>query len=155
MATAFIGLGSNLGERAGFLKSALDRIGRFPKTKIIRCSSWHETDPVGGPPQEKFLNGVARIETQLKPADLLDRLQLVEEELGRPREHDRNGPRVIDLDLLDYDNLGVKTRRLELPHPRMQERLFVLLPLAEIEPEWKHPILEKTAKDLLSELSHA
>ena len=86
-----------------------------------------------------FLNGVARIETSLKPKDLLERLQLIEEELGRPRERVQWGPRVIDLDLLDYDGLTLNLPGLELPHPRLRKRPFVLIPLAEIAPEWRHP----------------
>jgi len=139
MAVVFIGLGSNLGDRAENLRLALEKIGKLPKTHVIQSSTFHETEPVGGPPQGKFLNGVARIETFLKPIDLLERLQLIEEELGRPRERVLWGPRVIDLDLLDYDGLELKLPGLELPHPRMHERPFVLIPLAEIAPEWRHP----------------
>ena len=139
MATAFIGLGSNMGDRAGHLRAALERLAQLPQTRVIRCSSWHETAPVGGPPQGMFLNGVARIETSLKPKDLLERLQLIEEELGRPRERVQWGPRVIDLDLLDYDGLTLNLPGLELPHPRLRKRPFVLIPLAEIAPEWRHP----------------
>jgi len=139
VATAFIGLGSNMGDRAGHLRAALERLAQLPQTRVIRCSSWHETAPVGGPPQGMFLNGVARIETSLKPKDLLERLQLIEEELGRPRERVQWGPRVIDLDLLDYDGLTLNLPGLELPHPRLRKRPFVLIPLAEIAPEWRHP----------------
>jgi len=139
MAVAFIGLGSNLGDRAENLRLALEKIGKLPKTRVVKSSTFHETDPVGGPPQGKFLNGVARIETSLKPKDLLERLQLIEEELGRPRERVQWGPRVIDLDLLDYDGLTLNLPGLELPHPRLRKRPFVLIPLAEIAPEWRHP----------------
>ena len=155
MATAYIALGSNLGDRAGFLKSAADRISRLPKTKLVRCSSWHETEPVGGPPQGKFLNGALKIETSLKPLDLFDRLLQIEKELGRKPGGERWGPREIDLDLLDYDGLGLKLPELELPHPRMSERRFVLEPLVEIEPEWPHPILGETAGVLLERLRRA
>lgn len=149
MATAYIALGSNLGNRAGFLKSAAEKISRLPKTKMVRCSSWYETEPVGGPPQGKFLNGAAKIETSLKPLDLFDRLQQIERDLGRKPGGERWGAREIDLDLLDYDGVGLKLAEVELPHPRMHERFFVLAPLAEIEPQWKHPILEETVKTLL------
>ncbi len=128
-----------MGDRAGHLRAALERLAQLPQTRVIRCSSWHETAPVGGPPQGMFLNGVARIETSLKPKDLLERLQLIEEELGRPRERVQWGPRVIDLDLLDYDGLTLNLPGLELPHPRLRKRPFVLIPLAEIAPEWRHP----------------
>ncbi len=155
MATAYLGLGSNLGDRAENLRQALERVGKLPKTHVVRCSTLHETDPVGGPPQGKFLNAAARIETSLKPMDLLDRLQQIEQEMGRPPERIRWGPRVVDLDLLDYDGLQLKLPELELPHPRMHERPFVLAPLAEIEPEWPHPILAKTVRELLNDSPHA
>lgn len=152
MAVAYIALGSNLGDRAGFLKSAVEKIAKLPKTQVIRRSSWHETPPAGGPPQGLFLNGVAKVETALKPVDLLDRLQQIEQDLGRPRDREKWGPRVVDLDLLDYGGLGMKSAGLELPHPRLHERPFVLVPLVEIEPEWFHPRLKKTAKELLEEI---
>ena len=142
-----------MGDRAGHLWAALERLAQLPKTRVIRCSSWHETAPVGGPPQGMFLNGVAQIETSLKPKDLLDRLQQAEEEIGRPQERVRWGPRVIDLDLLDYDGLVLRKPELELPHPRIHERPFVLIPLAEIAPEWCHPVLQQTATDLLENLN--
>ena len=159
MAVAFIGLGSNLGNREANLNAALDQISRLPKTKVICRSSWIETDPVGVPPQDKFLNGVAKIEAHWKEFDfyseaekMLGHLQKIEEQLGRPLDHSSLEPRVIDLDLLDYGGIGMKTARLELPHPRMHERRFVLEPLAEIEPEWFHPVLAETAEMLLKKL---
>lgn len=152
MAQAYIGLGSNLGDRAAYLKSATERISKLPKTKLIRCSTWHETEPVGGPPQDKFLNGAAKIETSLKPVDLLERLQQIETDLGRTAEREKWGPRVIDLDLLDYDGVALNLAGLQLPHPLLHERLFVLAPLAEIEPKWPHPVLQETAENLLSQL---
>ena len=144
-----------MGDRAGHLRAALERLAQFPKTRVIRCSSWHETAPVGGPPQGMFLNGVAQIETFLKPKDLLDRLQQAEEEIGRPAVHERWGPRVIDLDLLDYDGLILNRPGLELPHPRLHERPFVLIPLAEIAPEWQHPLLQESTQALMEKLTHA
>lgn len=153
MAQAYIGLGSNLGDRAAYLKSAVEKISKLPKTKLIRCSEWHETDPVGGPPQQgKFLNGVAKIDTSLKPIDLLERLLQIEIDLGRPPQREKWGPRIIDLDLLDYDGVGLKLAGLKLPHPLLHERLFVLAPLAEIEPKWTHPELGETAQALLSKV---
>ena len=182
MDTAYVALGSNLGNREANLNAALNRISLLPGIKMIRRSSWIETDPVGGPPQGRFLNGVAKIEIasevcqrirQFRPKpgtgeqiplddlwscaekeaeELLAGLQHIEEELGRPREHHQADPRVIDLDLLDYGGIGMKTARLELPHPRMHERRFVLEPLAEIEPEWFHPVLAETAEMLLKKL---
>ncbi|MDO8730419.1 MAG: 2-amino-4-hydroxy-6-hydroxymethyldihydropteridine diphosphokinase [Candidatus Omnitrophota bacterium] len=138
MATATLSLGSNLGDRAENLRVALQKIGELPSTRIVKSSTFHETDPVGGPPQGKFLNAAARLETELEPHELLHSLQKIEREMGRPAEHERWGPRVIDLDLLTYDNLRLNTPELTLPHPRMKERAFVLIPLAEISPEFKN-----------------
>ena len=132
MAVAFIGLGSNLGDRAENLKRALQKIGKLPKTRVVKSSTFHETDPVGGPPQGKFLNAAAQLETGLEPLDLLRGLQKIEREMGRPAEHEHWGPRVIDLDLLTYGDRTLNTPELTLPHPRMQERPFVMIPLREI-----------------------
>ena len=133
MATAYIGLGSNLGDRERALRLALRKIGELPDTRIAQSSTLHETDPVGGPPQGKFLNAAARVETDLEPLELLRGLQKIEREMGRPAEHERWGPRAIDLDLLTYDDLALQTPELTLPHPRMQERPFVMIPLNEIK----------------------
>jgi len=133
MATATLSLGSNRGDRAENLRVALQKIGELPSTRVVKTSTFHETDPVGGPPQGKFLNAAARLETGLEPLNLLRSLQKIEQEMGRPADHERWGPRVIDLDLLTYDNRVLNTPELTLPHPRMQERAFVLDPLSEIE----------------------
>ncbi len=133
MATAYVSLGSNLGDRAENLWVALQKIGELQSTRIVKFSTFHETDPVGGPPQGKFFNAAARLETELEPHELLHGLQKIEREMGRPADHERWGPRVIDLDLLTYDNLVLNTPELTLPHPRMKERDFVLDPLSEIE----------------------
>ena len=151
MAIAFIGLGSNLGDRAAYLTRALKQLAALPDTAVVQVSQWHETVPVGGPPQSLFLNGVSEIQTGLAPEALLQHLQEIERHAGRPKEHERWGPRVIDLDLLSYDDLILETPTLTLPHPRMHERRFVLEPLAEIAPRWVHPKLGKTARQLLSE----
>ncbi len=152
MPDVFIGLGSNLGDREAALTSALEAIRELPETRLIRSSSWMETDPVGGPPQGMFLNGVVQIETTLSPEQLLDHLQRIERELGRTEEKIRWGPRVIDLDLLTYSDLTLETPRLTLPHPRLHERSFVLVPLSHIAPDWCHPRLKKSASALLKAL---
>ncbi len=150
MAIAFIGLGSNLGDRQKYLQSATEALKTIPKTELIKTSQWYETEPVGGPPQRPFLNGVTQIRTELSPSDLLDHLQAIEQRFGRPVEHPRWGPRVIDLDLLSYDDRILEAPRLTLPHPRMHERGFVLQPLVEIAPDWRHPRLGQSARELLS-----
>lgn len=155
MATAFVGLGSNLGNRALHLDRALLHLSRLPKTRLLARSRWHETAPMGGPPQGPYLNGVAQIETQLMPEELLAHLKELERALGRKPSEERWGPRVIDLDLLSCDDLILKTEALTLPHPHLHERLFVLDPLAEIAPGWIHPVLKKSARSLREEFLHA
>ncbi|MBI3318191.1 MAG: 2-amino-4-hydroxy-6-hydroxymethyldihydropteridine diphosphokinase [Candidatus Omnitrophica bacterium] len=154
MATALIGLGSNLGDRETLLQQALEEIRRVPRTKLLKVSRLVETEPVGGPPQGKYLNGVAKLSTELPPEELLAALQGIERRLGRPMNRPRWGPRVIDLDLLSYDEAVLQTPSLILPHPKMQERLFVLVPLSEVDPHWKHPVSGKRVEELLRELHH-
>lgn len=151
VAIAFIGLGSNLGDRKAYLLWAVEQMDLLPDTTVVHTSQWHETAPVGGPPQGMFLNGVAEIQTALAPEALLQHLQEIEQQAGRPQDHERWGPRVIDLDLLSYDGLALETPTLTVPHPRMHERRFVLEPLTEIAPRWVHPKLGKTAHQLLAE----
>lgn len=119
----------------------------------MSVSPFHETEPVGFRRQPRFLNAAMKIVTSLPAKELLDRIQDIEARLGRVRSF-RNGPRVIDIDLLDVRGQFLRTKRLTLPHPRMQERRFVLEPLAEIAPRWRHPELGKTARELLSELEN-
>ncbi len=153
MANALVALGSNLGDRKAYLTWALEQLGTLADTKVARVSRFHETAPVGGPPQGMYLNAVAELHTQLEPQALLRHLQTIETSLGRPEDHVRWGPRVIDLDLLAYDALVLETPDLILPHPRMHERQFVLTPLAEVAPHWVHPKLGKSAASLLELLS--
>ncbi len=152
---ATVALGANLGDRAGALDRALERLGALPGTRLVARSRWHETEPVGGPPgQPRFLNGVVRLATALGPAELLAELQRLEREAGRAREREvRHGPRMLDLDLLYYGDLALREPGLELPHPRAEERLFVLEPLAEIAPDERLPGCGKTVRERVRELS--
>lgn len=130
----FIGLGSNLGDRAATIRAALDALSADGDVRVVRCSSLYETAPVGGPPgQPMYLNAAAELETRLAPRALLDRMLAVEARFGRRREV-RHGPRTLDLDLLLYAELAVDEPGLTIPHPRMWEREFVLAPLREIAP---------------------
>jgi 2-amino-4-hydroxy-6-hydroxymethyldihydropteridine diphosphokinase len=130
---AYIGLGSNLGEREKTLRTALDRLAANSAVEVVAVSTFRDTDPVGPiRDQPRFLNGVAALETSLGPRRLLELLLEVEAELGRTREGPRGGPRTIDLDLLLYEDVTLDEPGLQVPHPRLHERDFVLEPLAEL-----------------------
>ena len=151
MAVAYVGLGSNLGDRRAMLDGAVAELGNTPGVRVLRVSSFHETDPVG-PPQPRYLNAVAEVETSLAPRALLDRLLAVETRFGRVRG-ERWGPRTIDLDLLLHGGRVIDEPRLAVPHPRMTERAFVLAPLCELVPEGRHPVLGRTFSQLLADLT--
>jgi 2-amino-4-hydroxy-6-hydroxymethyldihydropteridine diphosphokinase len=136
--TAYLGLGSNLGDRRANLAAALDRLERSPEVRLRRCSSLYESAPVGVLDQPWFLNGVVQVETRLAPFDLLALLKEIERDLGR-RPGRRWGERAIDLDLLLYDDLSLATGELTVPHPELWRRLFVLAPLRELAPELSAP----------------
>ena len=150
MPRVFISLGSNIGDRSKFLSLALTSLA--PDFRIISKSSVYETDPWGYEDQEKFLNQVAELETAIQPAEVLEKLKSIESNLGRKTGF-RYGPREIDLDLLFYDDLILDTEQLQIPHPRIPERAFVLIPLQEIAPDFVHPVLGKTIMELSNEIS--
>jgi 2-amino-4-hydroxy-6-hydroxymethyldihydropteridine diphosphokinase len=131
---AYVGLGANLGDREATIRRALDLLAADPELDVVEVSTLRETDPVGYLDQPRFLNGAAVLETTLAPRALLERLLEVERALGRTREGPRYGPRTIDLDLLLYGDEVVAEPGLRIPHPRLQERRFVLEPLAELDP---------------------
>ena len=129
---AYLGLGSNLGDRLENLRSACDELQKGG-VLVLRSSRVYETEPVGGPPQPPYLNAVVEVETDLDPRALLRACLEAESSLGRVRE-ERWGPRTIDIDVLTYEDLEVQEPDLELPHPRAHERTFVLAPLLELDP---------------------
>ena len=147
---AYIGLGSNLGERESLLKSAIEQLAQLPETRLGRVSSLYDTAPVGELDQPNFLNAVAQLETALTARQLLWNLLLIERRLGRVRHAaQRYGPRTIDLDLVLFGDQVIDTVDLKVPHPEYHRRAFVLVPLAEIEPKLVHPVLGLTATELL------
>ncbi|WP_042203345.1 2-amino-4-hydroxy-6-hydroxymethyldihydropteridine diphosphokinase [Paenibacillus camerounensis] len=131
---AYIALGANLGNREGTLKEALQRLDRHEAIEVVRCSSIYETEPVGYLDQPQFLNMAAALRTTLAPEALLQAMLEIENQLGRVRDI-RYGPRTVDLDLLWVDGQTLDTPELTLPHPRMMERAFVLVPLSDIVPQ--------------------
>ncbi len=149
MSTAYLGLGTNLGDRKEILRRAVDAIAL--KMSICKQSSLYETAAWGYVDQPDFLNQVIEVETDLTPLRLLNFLKKTEQKLGRV-ENFRYGPRLIDLDILFFDDLVENTSRLQIPHPRIPERAFVLVPLNEIAPALRHPVSGKTAAEMLIEL---
>ncbi len=150
---AYIALGSNLGYREGTLRSAIAALREFGSVEAI--SSFYETAPIGITEQPNFLNAVVALRTALPPEELMAALLRIEQQHGRDRSASvPKGPRTLDLDLLSYGDNVMETPTLTLPHPSLAERRFVLAPLAEIAPQWRHPVSGKTAAALLSELLH-
>jgi 2-amino-4-hydroxy-6-hydroxymethyldihydropteridine diphosphokinase len=145
---AYLSLGSNLGNREDALQQAIHRLDA-PDLRILRASSVYETEPMDFRNQGWFLNLVVEIETELFPRQLLARVAKVEKEMGRKRVIAK-GPRVIDIDILLYGNFVVAMPALEIPHPRMAERRFVLEPLAELAPDLRHPVTRRSVHEMLS-----
>ncbi len=144
--TVYLGLGSNLGDREAALRSALELIE--PHVKNLRVSPLYETEPVDYTAQRWFLNLVVEAETELFPMQLLHATQRIERELGRVRTVPK-GPRTIDIDILLYGKAVVRSATLEIPHPRMAERRFVLAPLADLAPELRHPLTHRSVREML------
>jgi 2-amino-4-hydroxy-6-hydroxymethyldihydropteridine diphosphokinase len=147
MKTIYLSLGSNVGGREHNLRTAIDRL-RAPDLHILRTSPVYETEPMDYTAQRWFLNLVVEAETRLFPKLLLSRIARIEHELGRVRTVAK-GPRTIDIDILLYGRAVVESATLEIPHPRMAERRFVLAPLADLVPHLRHPVTHKTVREML------
>lgn len=154
MSIAYIGLGSNLGDKAANLRAALEALGRHPQVRVQAVSPFYRSEPWGKTDQDWFVNAAARLETDLSPLELLDLLLETEKQQGRER-HEHWGPRTIDLDLLLYDELQMKTDRLTLPHPYLTQRAFVLRPLLDLAPDLKDRVLERDYASMLVALGEA
>lgn len=147
--TVYLSLGSNLGERAENLRAGIERLKELGELRAV--SGLYETEPVDVRDQPWFLNCVAELATELMPMQLLGRAQQIELELGRRRLRPK-GPRTLDIDILLFGRALVDTPKLTIPHPALHERRFVLLPLAEIAPELRHPVLKRTMRELRDRL---
>ena len=146
----FIGIGSNLGDRRANCREARHRLDEPPKTRVVKESSLYESEPHGDA-KTWFGNSVVEVETELAPPDLLKRLKQIEAEMGRKRvKGKRWGSRIIDLDILFYDNETIDKRNLKVPHPRLPNRRFVLVPLSELAPQLIHPGLNASVSELLA-----
>lgn len=147
--TVYLSLGSNIGDRGANLRAAIAKLGEV--SQVTGVSSLYETEPVDFTAQPWFLNCAVALRTELMPKVFLAKIQAIEQEMGRRRIQPK-GPRNIDIDILLFGNAVVSTQELQIPHPAMQERRFVLEPLCEIAPEARHPILKKTVRELLQAL---
>jgi 2-amino-4-hydroxy-6-hydroxymethyldihydropteridine diphosphokinase len=154
MKRVYLGMGTNLGDREKNLEQALDKIAEVIGI-IVSRSSVYETEPWGFQSSDQFLNMVIGVDTNLKPSGLLGRLLMIESLLGRLRDGKQYSSRIIDIDILLYGRQKVDTISLKIPHPRMHQRNFVLIPLCEIAPRFVHPVFGKTITELLNECKDA
>jgi len=150
---AYVAIGSNLGDKLENCRRAIAELEAMVEIRVTGRSRFYQTEPVDFTAQDWFVNAVVRMETVLSPLALLERLLTIQRRAGRPPDGLRFGPRVLDLDLLMYDEWVMDDSRLTLPHPRMHRRRFVLQPICDIDPSLIHPILGKDVRRLLSELS--
>jgi len=150
MTVVYIGIGSNIGDRIGYIQQAHCLLNDTNGIQVLESSSLYETEPVGYKDQEWFINAVLKTETTLSPEEFLNQCFRIENQLGRVRHPklSKNGPRTIDLDILFYDNKIINTEIMEIPHPRMHQRAYALVPLLELDEDLIHPVFNKTISEL-------
>lgn len=149
--TVYLSIGSNMGDKEGYLDFAIDRLNALPDTKVTEVSDYIETEPYGDVEQDNFLNGALKIQTLKSPEELLDTTMAIEQEAHRERIV-HWGPRTLDIDILFYDDAIIHTKRLTVPHIEIPKRTFVLEPLAAIAPYYMHPVLHTSVLELLQRL---
>lgn len=154
MAVVYLSLGSNTGDRVGYIQQAVKMLAENDKTTLIRCSAFYETEPCENKNQPDFINAVAEMKTKLSPDELLNVCNDIEKKLGRVRTEERYTPRTIDIDIILYDDLVVNSGRLTIPHAKMHERAFVLVPLLELIPNHIHPVFKKSLSKIYEELEN-
>lgn len=147
--SGFISLGSNLGDREANLAGAITALSTYHEIKNIESASFYNTPPLFNQEQPEFLNTVISFETDFSAFVLFDACQNVEKLLGRPKEHEKNSPRIIDIDILTYGSSFLETEQLSIPHPDLANRKFVLVPWEELAPDFKVPAFNMTVRDLL------
>ncbi len=152
MHIAAIGFGSNMGDRKASCREGLRLLAEDGRCRVTRVSRLYLTEPQDYADQDEFVNGAALVETELAPAELLALLKRIEAAVGRTPGGVRFGPRVLDMDILFYGEMALESPELVLPHPRMDKRRFVLMPLCDIMPDWTHPVSGKSARELLGAL---
>ena len=150
--TAFISVGSNLGEKLENCNTGISALDNGVTGRVIALSPFYKTEPVDYIAQDWFVNAAFKLETTLEPLQLLDELKKIQRQAGRGKDPVRFGPRILDLDIIFYDELVIESEELIIPHPRMHKRRFVLKPICDIDPTFVHPILNKDIRFLLSKL---
>ncbi len=149
---AFISIGSNIGDKIGACKKGIDEIDGLPACSTINVSKFYETSPVDYTEQDSFVNCAVKIKTEYSPEVLLDNLREIEKKVGTVEKKVKFGPRILDLDIIFYDDIILNTDRLKIPHPRMHSRYFVLRPISDIDSDFIHPVLKISIKSLIENL---